>query len=273
MGARALQFGVVALVLGVLGLPVSDLFRYGLLAGAAIAVATGTVVHAPRRWLAATAAAVVAAAVLTLWPAPRIDEGYNFYFANPGIAADLRLPPDVASVLEAQFDSEYSPQDRCDPGDRTCCRIGSFPAPRGFAFSADAIYEHPAMSRRVTGIDFSDPVQLRLGDINKLEYNPNRRYCPIEQFHRDRRSMNLLDRFPSSTRFSWPIASRPRSPAAVCAGAGPCCGRSRRRASTPLPMRNGTVGRWSLRTSGGRFMPSRSIAMSGWACAWRPMTL
>lgn len=212
MGARALQFGVLALVLGVVGLPVCELFRYSLLIGAAIAVCAGTVTSNPKPWLAATAAGVVVAAVLALWPAPRIDEGYNFYFANPGMAASLRLPPEVANVLEAQFDSEYAPRDHCDPADRNCCRRGSFPTPRGFAFSADAIYQRPAMSRSVLGIDFSDPVQLRLGDINNTEYNnSDRRYCTaIHRFDRDRKSLNLLDRF----RLQFPLFLAYRFPAA-----------------------------------------------------------
>ena len=59
------------------------------------------------------------------------------------------------------------------PAASSCCAIGSsgcwrgeFPA-RAYAFSADAIFSGADYSRRVTSIDFSDPVWWRLGFINE----------------------------------------------------------------------------------------------------------
>jgi len=181
-----LRLGVIVLALVVLRLPIHDLFRYAMLMIAAVLVFTGTVTMSWRRWLAALLVAGLAAAGLAAWPAPRIDEGYNFFFSGPRAAADLKLPPDVAQLLGSQFAAEYPSAHRCND---------TFPHPQGFAFSADALYDHPAFSRRVTGINFSDPVHLRLGDINKLNYNWVEGRCNVKRFKRDRHSLNLFDRY------------------------------------------------------------------------------
>ena len=49
------------------------------------------------------------------------------------------------------------------------CWQGSAPE-RAFAFSADSVFHPSELSRAVTGVDFSDPVSLRLGFINELRY-------------------------------------------------------------------------------------------------------
>lgn len=84
---------------------------------------------------------VAAAAALTAWPAPRIDQGYNFYFPGPRTVETLRLPQDVAQVLGPQFEAEYPAAKRCPNLGANCCRPGSFPSAKGFAFSADALYD------------------------------------------------------------------------------------------------------------------------------------
>ena len=213
----ALRLGVLVLAIFVLRLPIYDLFRYGLLVAAAVVVFTGAVTVSWKRWFAALVVSLLAAAALTAWPAPRIDEGYQFYFGGPQSAADLRLPPDVAQEVARQFAAEYPDAQRCGEASKNCCRSGAFPSTKGFAFSADAIYQHPAFSRRVTDIDFSDPVHLRLGDINMGAYNRPGGWCKVTRFLRDRHSLNVLDRF----RLIFPLVLTYRFPT-VFAGSDLC---------------------------------------------------
>jgi hypothetical protein len=180
------RLGVLALAIAVLRLPIFDLFRYGLLVAAALVVFTGVVTQDWKRWIAALAVTIVAAIALTAWPSPQIEEGYNFYFNTPQLAADLQLPPDVARAFEQQFTAQYPAAQRC---------AATVPSAPRYAYSADAIYDHPMFSRRVTGIDFSDPVHLRLGDINKGVYNQQTDRCGIVRFSRDTKSLDLFDRF------------------------------------------------------------------------------
>jgi hypothetical protein len=187
LGKLALRLGVLVLAVAVLALPIYGLFRYALLLIAAVVVLTGTVTRDWRRWGAALMVTILIAGATAAWPAPRIDEGYNFYFNDPRLAAELQLPPEVAQLFERQFAGQYPAASQC-PSNRLS------PAPR-HGFSADALYGSPALSRRVTGIDFSDPVQLRLGDINKGAYNWTKDRCPIERFSRDGRSLHMFDRF------------------------------------------------------------------------------
>jgi hypothetical protein len=50
-------------------------------------------------------------------------------------------------------------------------------------------------SRRVSGINFSDPAHLRLGVTNELAYGWPDNSSDITRFDRDRRSLNLFDRY------------------------------------------------------------------------------
>lgn len=196
------RLGALALAFAVLGLPVSDLYRYALLAIAFVFIFANDVTFDRKRWLFALGTAVVAIGLYTAWPAPRIEEGYNFYFDAPRVIADLKLPSGVADVLQKQFDAEYP--------DRGRCNDVVFPERPRFAFSADAIYQHPKFSRRVTGIDFSDPVHLRLGDISKIVYSGLTDRCGVMRFSRDRHSLNLFDRFhllyPTYLVYEFPAA-------------------------------------------------------------------
>ena len=198
----ALRLTTLLLVFFIVRLPVNDLLRYGLLLGAVIVIFTSPVTVNGRRWLGALFAAAAIFAVLTAWPAPRLDEGYRFYL--PGSRADIEAstPPDVARVLTQQFDAEYPLQAGCSGCDAAACqKADASPSPRN-GFSADAIYDRPLLSRRTTGIGFSDPVHLRLGDINDLTYNRLDNWCRgIQRFNRDRNSLNLFDRF----RFLFPL--------------------------------------------------------------------
>ncbi len=75
-----------------------------------------------------------------------------------------------------------------------CWRAQGFPD-RPFAFSADGIFDHPEFSRRVTGVDFADPVWLRLGFINELRYNWNSNVSDVDRASRDRRFWVLVHRW------------------------------------------------------------------------------
>jgi hypothetical protein len=183
----ALRLGVVALGVAVLGLPVYDLFRYALLLLLFVIVFTGSVTSDRKRWMLALGVTALAITANSLWPAPRIEEGYNFYFDTPRVIADLQLPGDVGGVMQSQFDAEYPGRERC--------QNETFPERARFGFSADAIFKQPKFSRQVMGIDFSDPVHLRLGDINKLVYSALTDRCGVTRFYRDKHSLNLFDRF------------------------------------------------------------------------------
>jgi hypothetical protein len=93
--------------------------------------------------------------------------------------------------MATEFNTIYPPARRCARDQVGCWRGQAFPD-RAFAFSADGIFEHPAYSRRVTGIDFSDPVGLRLGFINELGYNWNSRASDVIRARRDRSSLAFL---------------------------------------------------------------------------------
>lgn len=68
--------------------------------------------------------------------------------------------------MAAEFDARYPHDKRCAIGSPGCWRSAEFPA-RPYAFSADAIYGGAEFSRRVTRMDFSDPLWQRLGFINE----------------------------------------------------------------------------------------------------------
>src|SRR5262245_12727393 len=143
-------------------------------------------------WLGAVA--VVALCVLgqSLFPTPRIEEGHNVFLVDrAGSALEAGLPRAAFRIMAAEFDAKYPPARRCAVTQDGCWRAQGFP-PRTFAFSADGIFDHPAYSRRVTGIDFSDPVWLRLGFINELAYNWNSQVSDLARASRDRRSLAFL---------------------------------------------------------------------------------
>jgi hypothetical protein len=197
-----LKLAALVLVVAALGLPINDLFRYALLVIATVLIVAGTVTVRGKPWLGAVAA--VAFGVLgQIWlAAPRIEEGHNVFIVegeNGALAAGLGaleagLPSAVFRFMAAEFDAKYPPARRCDRATDGCWRGQGFPD-RPFAFSADGIYDHPAHSRRVTAIDFSDPVWLRVGFINELRYNWNSEVSELERASRDRRSWALVHRW------------------------------------------------------------------------------
>jgi hypothetical protein len=211
MGSERLALRLVALILiiGILGLPINDLTSYGLLVAATLAVFTGTISTQWRRWVAALAAAGAVIAAHIAWPAPRIAEGHNVFFPGPGMAETSGLPADVLRVLSGQFDAEYPPEKRCQDTAQGCWRPDRTAQADGFAFSADAVFASPAYSRHVTGISFSDPAQLRLGFLNDYIYGWPDNESDIKRFERDRRSLNLFDRY----RVTFPLFVVYRLPA------------------------------------------------------------
>lgn len=200
-----LRLGVLVLAVAVLGLPINGLFKYGLLLAITVATFAGVVRMQPMRWLAAVGIAAVVLAAHILMPAPRIDEGFNVFL--PGPRMEKTLPADVAAALTQQFNTLYPPDKRCDDRARGCWRPDA--STDGFSFSADGIYDRPTLSRRVLDIGFSDPVDLRIGEINEVIYNWPDNVSDIKRFERDRKSLNLFDRF----RVTFPLFVAHRFPA------------------------------------------------------------
>jgi len=108
-----------------------------------------------------------------------------------GGALEAGLPRAPFQLMATEFDTIYPPARRCAREQVGCWRGQAFPD-QTFAFSADGIFDRAAYSRRVTGIDFSDPVRLRLGFINELGYNWNSGASDVVRARRDRRSLAFL---------------------------------------------------------------------------------
>jgi hypothetical protein len=148
--------------------------------------------RAGTRWGLAIAAVALCIAGQIAFPAPRIEEGHNVFIVDrPGGALESGLPREAFRIMAAEFDTTYPPARRCAPQEIGCWRGQGFPA-EAFAFSADGMLNHPAFSRRVTGIDFGGPVWLRLGFINELAYNWNSQASDVARAQRDRRSLAVL---------------------------------------------------------------------------------
>src|SRR5215471_2529715 len=187
-----LKLAALVLVVAALGLPVNDLFRYALLVVATVLIVAGTVSARVAPWLAALAAVALCVLGQILFAAPRIAEGHNVFLVNgPGGALEAGLPRAAFRLMAVEFDTIYPPARRCARDQVGCWRGQGFPD-QTFAFSADGIFDRAAYSRRVTGIDFSDPVWLRLGFINELGYNWNSRASDVIRARRDRRSLAFL---------------------------------------------------------------------------------
>jgi hypothetical protein len=159
------------LVIVALGLPINDLFRYALLILSTVVIFVGVVSARPRPWLAAIAIVGLAALGQVLFAAPRIEEGHNVFIVDqPSGALAIGLPAQAFQFMTAEFEARYPSERRCDRKTSGCWRGQGFPD-RPFAFSADGIFDRPAFTRKITNIDFSDPVWLRLGAINDSRYN------------------------------------------------------------------------------------------------------
>src|SRR5262249_7686543 len=181
-----LKVAALVLVIAALGLPINDLFRYALLVVSVVLIVAGRLSIRFAPWLAAVAFVAICVLGQVLLKAPRIEEGHNVFLVDrPGGALEAGLPAEAFRLMAREFEEKYPPQRRCDPRVDGCWRGQAFPA-EPFAFSADAIGEHPRYSRRATGIDFSDPVWLRLGFITERGYNWNSGVSDVKRDLRER---------------------------------------------------------------------------------------
>jgi hypothetical protein len=216
-GRYCRKLGALLLVVAALGLPINDLPRYGVLIVCAIAISVGAISRRRAAWLGALAAVVACMVGQTMLAAPRIEEGHNvFLIDGPGGALEKGLPPAAFQFMAAQFNARYPPEQRCDAATYGCWRGQAFPT-AAYAFSSDGIYSRPAHSRRVSDIDFADPVWLRLGFINEKGYNWNSQTGDIGRATRDRHVLAFLHRW----RLEMPWFVMYRFPAAF-AGSSLC---------------------------------------------------
>ncbi|AMN43403.1 hypothetical protein RHPLAN_49790 [Rhodoplanes sp. Z2-YC6860] len=151
-----------------LRLPINDLPRYFVLLIGSVAIFASPIQLSPARWFLAIAALAVSFGGPWLWPAPRIEEGHNVFVTDDGRSGALErgLPADAFRQMKVEFDARYPRDKRCAVSSPGCWRNGEFPT-RPYAFSADAIFGGAEFSRRVTRLDFSDPLWQRLGFINE----------------------------------------------------------------------------------------------------------
>src|SRR5215472_845641 len=176
------KLAVLALAIIAIGLPINALFDYAILAVAAVIIFIGRVEALPSRWLAAVLLAAAVAAGHALLPPPQIEEGHNVFLPGPDAATTSGLPAPVLQYLDRQFAEQYPPEKRCNDPSRGCWRPDRTAAQDGFALSSDALFGRGASSRRVTGIDFSDPVHARIGVVNELIYNWSPHAGDIQRF-------------------------------------------------------------------------------------------
>ena len=183
-----MKLAALALVIAALGLPLNDLPRFALLVVAAVLVFTGRVSTSGRRWLAALALAAVCLLAQMTLPFPRIEEGHNVFLVDrPGgrWKPDCRRRPTAdAGRIRRPLPAGEALRSR----GRRLLAPARLSRPR-FAFSADGIFDRPAFSRRVAGIDFADPAWLRLGFINENRYNWNSLVSDVRRASRDRRAL------------------------------------------------------------------------------------
>jgi hypothetical protein len=184
------RLGALALVVAALGLPLNDLFRYGLLLFAAIVIVSSPLSLRVRSWLTAACVVAVVAVGQIILHSPRIEEGHNVFLPErQGAVLETGLPGDVFRYMKERFDAQYPVERRCDPKQGGCWRAHAGPE-QTFAFSADAVFDQPSYSRRVTDIDFSNAVWLRLGFINQ-QYNWYTGQTDVERSIRLRRFARL----------------------------------------------------------------------------------
>ncbi len=204
------KLAVLALVVAALGLPINTLSAFGLLAVAVLIIFTGSIARRSARWVGALALTLLVAAVHVFIAAPRIEEGHNvFLIDGAGGALERGLPREAYRAMAQRFDAAYPRERRCTAGDIYCWRTHGIPK-QAFAFAADGIFQRPAYSRRVTGIDFDNAIWLRLGVVNDLSLDMAARDGDVERLQRDRRSLAIFGRWqlklPWFVMYQFPIA-------------------------------------------------------------------
>jgi hypothetical protein len=202
---------MLAAMVAVIGLPINHLFHYLLLVLAVIVLTVSRVTARRRSWAIAIVVVLAAMVGRIAVDVPRIEEGHNAFLPD-GVDNALvsGLPPDVYRAMAAELDRAYPPEIRCQPGTPWCWQNSERPK-RVYAFSFDGIYDKPAYSRRVTGIDFSDAEWQRLGFVNELTYNWYTKSTTDVDRGRPRRGLQRLYRpwhitMPHFVMFSFPAA-------------------------------------------------------------------
>jgi len=210
-GAGWLKLAALLLAISVSGLPINSVGTYALLVVLAVLIFTGELRVQRHAWLAALAIVLVTLAGQAWLSPSRLDEGHNVFLPNSP-TLERGLPAQVYAKLAQGFDAQYPPAKRCTKEVDGCWVTQGFPD-RAFAFSADGVLHRSPMSRAVTGIDFSDPVWLRLGFINEGRYN----WYPmsdVQRTQRDRRFWMGLHRW----HLTMPWYEAIRLPAAYVGG-------------------------------------------------------
>lgn len=201
---------VLVLVAIALGRPLNDLASYALLAASLLVALTGAVRLSAGRFAGAALIALAAIAVHVFLPSPQIEEGHNvFLIDGPSNALERGLPREAYQVMATRFDAAYPEANRCRAGTPACWRPGAIPD-RAFAFAADGLFDDHAYSRRLSTIDFSDPIWLRLGIINDLSLDFFPHEGDLQRLARDRHSLAILHRWqlrlPYFVMFQMPAA-------------------------------------------------------------------
>ena len=201
---------VLALVVAALGLPINNLYAFGLLAASVLVIFTGSVARSRARWIGAALLALMVAGMHVFLPAPRLEEGHNvFLIDGPGNALEKGLPRGAYRAMAERFDAAYPAAQRCSKSDVYCWRTNGIPQ-QAFAFAADGIFDGHAYSRRVTGIDFQNAVWLRLGVLNDLSLDIIGKGGDVERLQRDRRSLAIFGRWqvrlPFFVMYQFPAA-------------------------------------------------------------------
>jgi SAM-dependent methyltransferase len=170
---------ILVLVFTILGVPVTDFWRFLLLTVAVMALCFGGVRFEGRRWLAALASVAVVVAVNWLLPSPRIEEGHNVYIPV-GASLDVfdkELPPDAQRQMKSIFDQSYIDDPKDLPGSPDWWQAPDFKqlpsrfVDHAFSPSSDALWQRPKYSRTVDEVDFTSQEQARIGAINRRVYN------------------------------------------------------------------------------------------------------
>jgi hypothetical protein len=175
------RVAILAMSFVVLGIPITDIWRFLLLLASVIAVAFGTPSVLPKRWLVAAVIAIVAVGLASFLPVPYIEEGENVYIPlgdNLGIF-EQQLPASANAVMKAEFDRTYLASDESSGVPVSFANQGlHWPGPwprhwieHALCPSADALWQHPKYSRIVNEFSFGDQDQARVGAINRLAYN------------------------------------------------------------------------------------------------------
>jgi len=212
-GAGWRKVAALALAAAAAGLPLNHIGTYTLLVIAAVVIFTGEVSTRVSAWIAAGAIVLITIGGQWFLSPPPIAEGHNVFLPEPGGVLERSLPPDVYRHMADQFEAQYPPAVRCQPGSVGCWQ-GSHPEST-FAFSADGVFHPSEFSRAVPSLDFSDPVWLRIGFINELRYNWYTADPDVHRGDRDRRFWMGLYRW----HLTMPWFQVIRVPAAFVGGA------------------------------------------------------